>query len=213
MLRLIDRFYGHCDESFGSGRLDHALTSLNLNELADYLESYYFTIRNDSEISETDSKRWRLALSFVEDVATRISADSPSSKFAMEFRSLLQDFRFRLSILQIRCKPRPERIRSIPADVLDLLYDMLEPGSRMNPFRSVRTQWRVYCSFIMLLHLGLRRGELLILPADVVKSGYSAAESRQRDWIFVRYNPYEDDFRYSKPSIKNATAVRPLPVT
>jgi integrase len=61
--------------------------------------------------------------------------------------------------------------------------------------------------FILMLHQGLRRGELLILPVDAIRN------SKDRSWITVKFNQYEDDPRYSAPSIKNDTSVRQLPVS
>jgi integrase len=57
-------------------------------------------------------------------------------------------------------------VRALPAAVLDELSALVQPGSQSNPFKSAITHWRVYCTFILLLHLGLRRGEALTLRAD-----------------------------------------------
>jgi len=51
---------------------------------------------------------------------------------------------------------------------------------------------------------GTARSELLCLPADVIKSGFDRNLQKERFWIAVRYNEYEDDPRYSTPRIKNA---------
>jgi integrase len=57
-------------------------------------------------------------------------------------------------------------VRALPAAVLDELSALVQPGSQSNPFKSEITQWRVHCTFLLLLHLGLRRGEALTLRAD-----------------------------------------------
>jgi hypothetical protein len=67
-----------------------------------------------------------------------------------------------------------------------------------------------------MLHQGLRRGEVLLLPADTVKSGFDRKANRNRHWLNVQENPYEDaasDTRYSKPGIKTAASYRQVPVS
>jgi integrase len=68
--------------------------------------------------------------------------------------------------------------------------------------------------FMLLLHQGLRRGELLTFPVDVIKSGFDRNRQQVRYWMTVRFNEYEDnDPRYSRPSIKNASSIRQVPVS
>jgi integrase len=117
------------------------------------------------------------------------------------------------SHLHVGTARRPERIRSLPAEVVEFLYEVLDPESAVNPFRGAVSRWRVYTMFMLLLHQGLRRSELLCLPADVIKSGFDRNLQKERFWIAVRYNEYEDDPRYSTPRIKNANSIRPLPVS
>jgi len=64
-----------------------------------------------------------------------------------------------------------------------------------------------------MLHQGLRRDELLTLPTDAVKSGFDRGLRKERFWITVKYNEYEDDPRYSTPGIKDAPSFRQLPVS
>jgi integrase len=91
---------------------------------------------------------------------------------------------------------------------------MLDPESSINPFRDGVSRWRVYTIFMLLLHQGLRRGELLSFPVDVIKSGFDQNRQQVRYWMTVRYNEYQnEDPRYSKPSIKNAPSIRQIPVS
>ena len=60
---------------------------------------------------------------------------------------------------------------------------------------------------MLMLHQGLRRGEVLLLPADVVKNSFDRSLQKERFWMTVKYNEYDDDPRYSKPSIKNASSL------
>lgn len=93
------------------------------------------------------------------------------------------------------------------------LYELLDPESKINPFQNAASRWCTYVLFIFMLHQGLRRGELLAMPADVIKSGFDRRLGKERYWMNVAYNAYEDDPRYSKPGIKNAPSVRQLPVS
>ena len=78
-----------------------------------------------------------------------------------------------------------EIIRSLPAAVIEALYEMLDPALPTNPFRNEAAKWRVFILFVVLLHQGLRRGELLLLPADAVKEEYDNKFGRRRYWLNV----------------------------
>jgi integrase len=125
----------------------------------------------------------------------------------------------RLSILykQLHVKKARsiESIRSLPATTVEAMYEILDPESKSNPFPRFKTRWRVFVCFILMLHQGLRRGEVLLLPADCIKSGFDAKQNRVRFWINVQENRYEEaasDPRYSKPGIKTAASIRQIPV-
>jgi integrase len=62
-----------------------------------------------------------------------------------------------------------------------------------------------------LLHLGLRRGEALILRADFLK--WERTATGRQYWLNVQTNDSEDDPRYSTPSIKTVTSIRQIPVS
>lgn len=54
-----------------------------------------------------------------------------------------------------------------------------------------------------MLHLGLRRGEIAILPADAIKSDFDTVTGRDRFWLNIAERPYEDeDSRFNAPSLK-----------
>ncbi|MNN43204.1 hypothetical protein D3C81_1574290 [compost metagenome] len=133
---------------------------------------------------------------------------------------LIESRLHQLSVLysQFRVKKRntPEMLRSLPASTVEVLYQILDPESKDNPFPRVQTRWRVYVAFILMLHQGLRRGEVLLLPADAIKSAFDEKLGRDRCWINVRENDYESaaqDPRYSKPSIKTKNSIRQIPTS
>jgi integrase len=209
----IDGLYRYSEEYHGSGYLDDALASLNEDALGDTLEGFFFSIKNRPPITPASEERWQAALQFVIDIIRRLGRSSDRFDAVS---SRLSDFELLQSHLHVGRRRRPERIRSLPAVVVNALYEMLAPDSADNPFRAGQTRWLVYTVFILLLHQGLRRGELLSCPVDVVKAGLNPDSGERKYWMSVRYNEYEDeedDPRYTKPSIKNLPSVRQIPVT
>jgi integrase len=89
----------------------------------------------------------------------------------------------------------------------------LDPSTPGNPFRKGDARWRAYIIFILLLHQGLRRGELLCLAANCIKSEFDRTVQRERFWLTVRFNQYEEDPRWSTPSIKTPDSFRQLPLS
>jgi len=65
-----------------------------------------------------------------------------------------------------------------------------------------------------MLHQGLRRGEVLLLPTDAAKSAFDHKHNKTKHWINIRENDYGNsdvDPRYSKPSIKTSHSIRQIP--
>ncbi len=207
----IESLYLHADTILGDGGFDHALATTDVESLITVLESRFVALRNHPVTTSAD-ERWQVSMSFVTDVTRRIASSSPSKIRARELQGSLTQLEHRFSPLYIGHRKRPERIRSLPAEVIETLYERLDPMSPSNPFPNGNSRWRVYLIFMLLLHQGLRRGELLALPLDGVKHSFFSKEQRDRCWLTVRYNAYEDDPRSSRPSIKNASSVRQIPV-
>lgn len=109
-----------------------------------------------------------------------------------------------------------ETVRSLPSNVIESLYQILDPESDSNPFHRAHMRWRVFIAFVLLLHQGLRRGELLLLPVDAVKSAFDHKCGQTKYWLNIRHHEYDEgviDTRYSKPSIKTHYSVRQIPVS
>lgn len=77
-------------------------------------------------------------------------------------------------------------IQSLRAVVVHDLYSIFRPGSNRNPFRELEQQVRNQLIFIMLLHLGLRRSELRILPVDAIKDERDLKTGALRCWSGTR---------------------------
>lgn len=214
-LRHIENLYQHADQLLGRSALDDALGTLNDDTLAIILESWFVSIRNQPQTTESDEKRWQTGLGFVSSVVTWVSK-SQAGRLMRRIEERLQQLSMLYRQLHVNKAKPIEAVRSLPAATVKTLYELLDPESSLNPFPRVRTRWRVFVSFILMLHQGLRRGEILLLPVDCIKSAFDSKQSRLRYWINVQENPYEEagsDPRYSKPSIKTAASIRQVPVS
>lgn len=211
-LHAIEKLYQSGVEQLGADRLDAILAAADTEALESILGGFLATLRNESAVDAVDRDDvWRTALTFVEDILTRLqpASDRAAARLAANL--------LRLQRLYRQIAPTPPRppapIRALPAGVVEELYDIFRPDSAQNPFRTEAGRWRNFLLFILLLHLGLRRGEVLILTADAVKDDFDPATGHSRYWINIQETPYEDDPRHSAPSIKTIPSRRQLPVS
>ena len=212
-LGQLEAFYHHADQTLGIGRLDDALAKVDVDIICSTLEAYFLTLRSRAVTPATE-ERWQAALQFVTETVQRLTRSAVTHEHHNALTGRLMKIELLNAHLHVGRRRRPERIRSLPSEIVEVLYEMLDPESSINPFRSVVSRWRVYTIFMLLLHQGLRRGELLNFPVDVIKSGFDRNRQQVRYWMTVRYNEYQDeDPRYSKPSIKNAPSIRQIPVS
>ena len=211
-LRSLEKLYSYADETVAYGFLDDALASLDVATLSQLLEGFYSVLRNHHPVTTASEERWRTALRFVTEITERFALGSDSRGMS-ELRDRLMRLQVLNAKLHVSGKKRPERVFSLPSSVVEFLYELLDPESAKNPFRKGDSRWRVYTVFILLLRQGLRRGELLISSANIIKSSIDSRSNQERFWMTVRYNEYEDDTRYSEPSIKTAPSIRQIPVT
>lgn len=215
-LRHIERLYHHADQLRGPGALDDALSAIDHVALAEILESWFVSIHNQSEITGTDELRWKTGLEFVVNTITWLTKSQPAAKKLPAVEQRLHQLNLLYGQLHIRQPRAVESVRSLPASVVQELYDILDPESPRNPFKQERTRWRVYVAFILMLHQGLRRGEVLLLATDSVKDAFDHKQNRRRYWLNVQENPYNDDTidtRYSRPGIKTDASIRQIPVS
>lgn len=212
-LSYLESFYQQADKFLGRDGLDDALAHLDVDALSSALEGYFLTLRNRPSITPACEENWQVAIQFVTDIAQRLTRNSLTPEQHDALSGKVIRLELLNSHLHVGRQRRPERTRSLPAEVVEALYELLDPESHTNPFRKGESRWRVYIPFMLMLHQGLRRGEVLLLPADVVKNSFDRSLQKERFWMTVKYNEYDDDPRYSKPSIKNASSLRQLPVS
>ncbi|MDO3569636.1 tyrosine-type recombinase/integrase, partial [Ralstonia pseudosolanacearum] len=213
-LYAIERLYAYADELLGAGALDDALFSLDEARLGSILEGWFVSIRNQPQITGSDQKRWRAGLDFVVAVTTWLGQGTRHANQLARLDARWQRLNLLYGQLQIQRPHRTNILRALPAVVVEAMYALLDPESDTNPFKGVRTRWRVFTAFVLMLHQGLRRGELLLLNANAIKSGLDARQQRRRYWINVSEQGRVDtDPRYSKPGIKTADSIRQVPVS
>lgn len=215
-LRHIEDLYQHGDSVAGINAVDDAIGASNTGALSTILESWFLRIRSSSHGRKEGERRWQTGYQFVTRIVTLLTSSHATGPAEISLDSRLHRLAMLYGQLHVRVHESVETIRSLPASVVQALYSLLDPAAPHNPFNRERTRWRVFVAFVLLLHQGLRRGELLCLPVDAVRSGYDASRDRIRHWVDVRRNPYvlEDaDSRHTRPSLKNSNAVRQLPVS
>ncbi|MDE2419650.1 MAG: site-specific integrase [Gammaproteobacteria bacterium] len=179
------------------------------------LESFFLDLTNTPHIQQVAEQRWRNAFTFTRNICERISRTSTTSLKFDEVRLRLERMDRMYGQLRVKRKTRATIIRAIPSLVLHPLYDAVnpDPNNDKNPFKNESSRWRAFIVFILLLHVGLRRGETLSLPYDFLKSERSD-DGKRKYWINVRNNEYEEiDPRHSIPSIKTLASIRQIPVS
>ena len=214
-LRYIESFYIFADDLHESGYLDTILGRLDLSSIGDIMEAYFISLRNRSDISSATETNWQTCLGFVKDIVAHLSKANRNNHSAAKIEPRLHQLNTLYGQLRIQKTRRPDILRSLPAEVVSTIYDLLNPEATNNPFKRSHTRWNVFLAFICMLHLGLRRGELLLLPVDCVKSSYDDRLARTRYWLNIRQTEDDEkhDSRYNKPGIKNAASIRQVPVS
>jgi hypothetical protein len=213
-LRHIEALYQFAAELDGAPALDDAISTLDMPGLSQILEGYFIAIRNKNTDAGNAQEKWRNAYEFVRAVVLRHTRNNSSTATLHKLEAKLSRLDMLYQQLQISRRRTQETIRSLPASVVEALYEMLDPASASNPFRNDFAKWRVFVLFVILLHQGLRRGEALNLPTDVVKSEFDSKAGSLRNWLAVATADTDiEDTRYNKPSIKNAQSIRQIPVS
>ena len=215
-LRAVDELYEHYDAQHQQGALDLAISRIDDEALAEALESWFVTLSNQPKATQSTEFRWKTGVAFITSIRRWLSGGSPESPAMSNARSRWTNLAQLYRNLHVPKPKRTGQIRALPSNVIEALYHVLDPSSRDNPFERPRAKWNAYVAFVLLLHQGLRRGELLLLPADAIKESYDSKKRERRYWAHVRDNPYEDNYldpRYSKPSVKTQHSIRTVPVS
>lgn len=217
-LRYIDSFYNFVDNKFGSGSLDLAIASTKLDKLSMYCESYFtFLLNNQADGDKSNNVRlkWQIVYDFIYKITLYISKGNHSLEKVQQLELKFKLLNNLYQQLHIKNKRRSNpSIRSLPSNIIEYLYQLLDPESKLNPFRDINTKWRVFTAFILLLHQGVRRGELLKLAVNVINNSFNRYTGKEQYWINVQLNDFDElDQRHNKPSIKTIASFRQIPIS
>ena len=154
-----------------------------------------------------------MALDFVTTISHQTNHRLKRDTYRLsQIRADLQNLERLYKYLQPTKKNKIARVRSLPSSVVEEILAMLAPNDETNPFRNKKTQWRNFTISLLLLHQGLRRGEIASLRADCLRHEYSSAENKDIYWLNVRQAELFDT-RFDKPQIKNSQSERQIPVS
>ncbi len=215
-LAVIDWFYAAVRERMGGAdALDVILAELQFEELQAILEGVQLELRNRSAEAGTDgSGKWHTILSFIRWVVENNARAGGMENFDRIVGRLGELERLYSQLRPPRRHWRPKRVRSLPAAVIEDLYELTDPSSPRNPFRGESIAYRNRALHLLLLHQGLRRGEACLLTADAVKDGTDPRTGEIRHWLnVVESADAALDPRANRPAIKTEQSVRQIPIS
>jgi len=209
-LRFIGDFYEYADLIHRDGWLDDVLASLDFQRLKTILQGYFARLQGSP--TGNSHNRWQTVAAFVSSTVELLSQTDVHAGRINALQANISRLNWLFTQLQLDQERSPARIRSLPSAVLDELYDIVLPDGKRNPIRSEHVRWRGFASFRLFFHGGLRLGELLGLAEGCLNSEMDS-KGKVVFWLNVKTNEYEDDTRYTLPSIKTSTSIRQIPVS
>lgn len=205
----IERFYRFADGRPQPIDLDLALFEGDLDTLETLLTGYLLLLGSAGVPGSTAARRnWARVLSFVTGILAHNGYDEGKEALGAKLR------RIHLLYAQLSpTRPRgPAPIRALPPLVLEELYGIFHPEGELNPFRTERCRWRNFLAFMLLLHLGLRAGELLALRVDEIRDQFDPGAGETRFWLCIVEPQQELDPRARPASVKTEASIRELPL-
>jgi hypothetical protein len=141
-LRYLENLYQHVARlGVGPNALDDALGTLNDEALADILETWFVSIRNQPVVTGADEKRWQTGLEFVLSVVAWISKSEANDDRMRRIEARLHRLAALYRQLHVRRDNSVDTVRSLPASTVEALYRLLDPDSHHNPFTRAPTRW------------------------------------------------------------------------
>lgn len=210
-LSALERLYDATQRQRGSNCLDRLIAEADVDALEDILVGFLAQLRNEAAVEQVDnSSTWTSAVSFVTDML-RYAGSVPGARVLDVEAKLL-----RLDTLYRQLAPNPKTsaapIRALPPLVVEDLYELFRPDSPRNPFKTVTLRWRNLLIFMLLLRLGLRRGEAALLHATSFKEDFDPELGKTIHWLDIEETD-DGDPRYEQPSLKTQTSRRQLPLS
>lgn len=209
-MQALDQLYEAVRRQRGSDCLDRLIAENDGDALEDCLVGFLAQLRNEASVARVDkSSTWRSAVSFVIDML-RFAGSSPGAQASGMGVKLL-----RLETLYRQLTPSSEApappIRALPPLVVEDLYEIFRPDSRRNPFKTAALRWRNLLIFMLLLRLGLRRGEAALLHTSSFKEDFDPVAGKAVCWLNVE-ETNDGDPRGEQPGLKTPASRRQLPL-
>lgn len=209
-LAALDRLYETVRRQRGSECLDRLLANADAQALEECLMGFLVQLRNEAVVDGVDrAATWTSAVMFVSDILRH--AGTPSGAQAADLQArLLRIEALSGQLVPNSAKPQPP-IRALPPLVVEDLYEIFSPDSPRNPFRTTAARWRNLLIFMLLLRLGLRRGEAALLLVNSFKEDFDPVAGKMIPWLDVEETG-DADPRYEQPSLKTGASRRQLPI-
>jgi len=214
-LTAIDSLYLCAQRQFGEDVLDTLLAKMDFTRIESLMTGRFVELQNEALQKSVDNRKtWASCYAFVSSILERLSTvEGDISELNRLRTSLLRLDRQFKSLHPGPRRTRPMALRSLPSTVIEDIYEIIQPSSPRNPFRTEELQWRNFCLILLLLHQGLRRGEALLLLVDSLKSGTHPTTGKRVNWLNVTQSEAQDTRNANRPSIKTRYAHRQIPVS
>ncbi|MEF0941074.1 tyrosine-type recombinase/integrase [Rhizobium sp. BR 362] len=187
------------------------IADADADTIEDCLVGFLAQLRNEAAISQIDkSSTWISTISFVTDMLRYSGNASGVRASEMEAKLLRLDTLYRQLAPNPEAQDRP--IRALPPRVVEDLYEIFRPDSPRNPFKTETLRWRNLLIFMLLLRLGLRRGEAALLRVASFKEDFDPEIGKDVHWLDVE-ETNDGDPRYEQPSLKTEASRRQLPLS
>ncbi|WP_274629035.1 tyrosine-type recombinase/integrase [Arvimicrobium flavum] len=209
-LSALDRLYDAVQRQRGSNCLDRLIADADADSLEDCLVGFLAQLRNEAAVANVDkTSTWTSAVSFVIDMLRFAGNASGVRAAEMEAKLLRLDALYRQLAPNME-KPTPA-VRALPPLVIEDLYEIFNPESPRNPFKTETLRWRNLLIFMLLLRLGLRRGEAALLHSGSFKEDFDPVAGKTVHWLDVEETD-DCDPRYERPGLKTEPSRRQLPL-
>lgn len=208
-MRAADFVYDVSDELHGRRSLDRFLCEADVASLNSVLSAVFFRLRNRAvRTNKSMGTQFDDAMRFIVDILERHHDDDAGDAV----RNALKQLAYRYRDTKLDVNAGPPQIRALPEVVIADLFDIFNPLSGRNPFRTTALKWRNFMIFLLLLESGIRRGEAALLTSRSLLAQFDSRRDRHSFWLNIRQTADEDE-RYEAPSLKTVDATRQIPVS
>ncbi|MDI7863167.1 site-specific integrase [Rhizobiaceae bacterium n13] len=201
--------YEVADELHGTRSLDRFLCDGDVTSLKSVLSAVFFRLRNKAvKDGKNMGTQFDDAMRFVIDILEKHREDESGEAVQDALTKLVYQYRD----TNLNVNSAPPQIRALPEEVINDLFEIFNPLSSRNPFRTIALRWRNFMFFLLLLETGMRRGESALLTSTSLYTQFDSRRQVNSFWLNIRQTVDEDP-RYEAPSLKTVNATRQIPVS